>query len=100
MEKVEEIAGALGVNDSKVRRRMSSKIAELLRGRAFDARNEISHELHLTHPSGDRRAALERRKRVRKYDEVREMAQECLDVTQLIINDASIRLAPEPDSVG
>lgn len=99
-ERVSEIAGALGVKADAIRRRTSTANKDLLLTRAFHARNQMSHELDLTHPSAERRAALERRKRIRTYSKVEEMAKECLDVTQLIINDVSDRLVLEPVSVG
>ena len=75
-EEVQKVAGALGIEDATLRRRI-----EGLRV-LFIARNEISHELDLQRPEqpGDRT------RRTRPLAPTKKLCQEGLEVGQLIIN--------------
>lgn len=75
-EEVQKTAGALGIEDEALRRRINS-----LRP-IFVARNEISHELDLQRPgrSGDRT------RRTRRIEPTKALCQEGLEVGQLIVN--------------
>jgi hypothetical protein len=92
-DRVSELSSVLGVTKGDLRKRVaptparSSKL-EL----AFAARNQISHELDLTKPAAEARVRLERIRRIRKVEELSQHAKECLQVTQLIINDVAVRI--------
>ena len=75
-EEVQKTAGALGIDDEALRRRIAG-----LRT-LFVARNEISHELDLRRPEqrGDRT------RRSRAIDHTKGLCQEGLEVGQLIVN--------------
>ena len=75
-EQVGNTAGALGIEDSDLRRRIVG-LKEL-----FTARNEVSHELDLQRPEqpGDRT------RRTRAIGRTKDLCQEGLEVAQLIIN--------------
>ncbi len=75
-EEVQKTAGALGVQDEALRKRITG-----LRT-LFVARNEISHELDLQRPGqpGDRT------RRSRRIQATKNLCQEGLEVGQLIIN--------------
>lgn len=75
-EEVQKTAGALGIDDEGLRRRITG--LQLL----FVARNEISHELDLQRPGqpGDRT------RRSRAIDPTKKLCEEGLEVGQLIIN--------------
>lgn len=75
-EEVQKVAGALGVDDPSLRRRISALTS------LFTARNEISHELDLQSPErqGDRA------RRTRSIIPAKRLCHEGLEVTQLIIN--------------
>jgi hypothetical protein len=77
-EEVQRTAGALGINDAELRKRISN-----LRT-LFVARNEISHELDLQRPEqpGDRT------RRSRRIEGTKALCQEGLEVAQLILNGA------------
>ena len=92
-ERVTEFGGALGITDADLRKRMAAtrnKTSAL--EKAFTARNEIAHELDVTDPEAETRQRLERIRRRRSVTSVREFVTEMLDVTQLMINDVSVRL--------
>jgi hypothetical protein len=75
-EEVGKTAGALGINDADLRRRIDG-LKNL-----FTARNEVSHELDLQSPGqpGDRT------RRTRPMGPTKTMCQEGLEVAQLIVN--------------
>jgi hypothetical protein len=93
VERVEEIATALGVKDASIRKRCKSGSPTPLKS-AFGVRNQISHELDLTEAPAVSRARFERRRRSRTFASMWDHANECLQVTQLIINNVGERLAP------
>jgi hypothetical protein len=75
-EQVGNTAGALGIEDSDVRRRIGG-LKDL-----FTARNEVSHELDLQRPEqpGDRT------RRTRAIRPTKDLCQEGLEVAQLMVN--------------
>jgi hypothetical protein len=75
-EQVGNAAGALGIDDADLRRRIAG-LKEL-----FTARNEVSHELDLQRPEqpGDRT------RRTRAIGRTKDLCQEGLEVAQLIVN--------------
>jgi hypothetical protein len=77
------VAGALGVNDPALRRRI-----ENLRP-LFTARNEVSHELDLQRPElpGDRT------RRSRPLAATKDLCQDGLEVGQLMVNAVGAILA-------
>jgi hypothetical protein len=77
-EEVQRTAGALGINDAELRKRISDLKT------LFVARNEISHELDLQRPEqpGDRT------RRSRRIEGTKALCQEGLEVAQLILNGA------------
>ncbi|WP_411090117.1 hypothetical protein [Streptomyces sp. 061-3] len=86
-EQVQKVAGALGVTDAKLRKR----IGELKP--LFVARNEIVHELDLKAPEkpGDRH------RRIRSIGKTKEMAHHGLETTQQIVNSVAKTLgSPGP----
>lgn len=92
-ERVSEFAGALGVVEKNLRKRVaptSNKSSDL--EAAFSARNEIAHELDVTDPEAETRRRLERIRRPRSVTSMRKHVLEMLQVTQLIINDVALRL--------
>jgi predicted ATP-dependent endonuclease of OLD family len=93
-ERVEELASALGVEDSSVRSRIkpNPRTPTPLQ-LAFTARNLIAHELDVTLPNEEVRKALERIRAVRKVSDTENHVTELLSVAQLIVNDVSGRLA-------
>lgn len=93
-ERVAEFAGALGITDKDIRKRMNStptKNSAL--EKAFSARNDIAHELDVTKPEATVRQRLERIRRQRSARDVRAHVIEMLDLTQQMINDVAVRLA-------
>lgn len=94
VERVEEIASALGVVDRSLRSRIKpgSSGAEPLR-LAFEARNQIAHELDVTKPAEDVRKPLERIRSPRSVGSVEKNVAEMLTVTQEVINDVARRVA-------
>lgn len=78
-EEVQRTAGALGVQDGQLRKRISGLRA------VFVARNEISHELDLQRPErqGDRA------RRSRRMQPTADLCHEALDLGQLIVNDVA-----------
>ncbi|MBT2510283.1 hypothetical protein J7I98_31400 [Streptomyces sp. ISL-98] len=95
VERVEEIATALGVTDSEIRKRVNPSAKGSALRAAFAARNKIAHELDITKPKADVRARLENIRATRKADEVRKHVTEMLDTGRVIINDVSGRLDGE-----
>jgi len=83
-EEVGKVAGALGINDGALRKRIDG-LKDW-----FSARNEVSHELDLQRPEqpGDRT------RRTRPMGTTKTLCQEGLEVTQLIVNAAGALLAP------
>lgn len=75
-EEVQKVAGALGIEDASLRRRISG-LKDL-----FVARNQISHELDLQHVQRQG----ERSRRTRSLPKTLSMCREGLEVAQLIIN--------------
>jgi hypothetical protein len=75
-DQIDNTAGALGINDKEVRRRIAG-LKDL-----FTARNEISHELDLQKLSkpGDRS------RRSRKVDPTKALCQDGLEAGQLVVN--------------
>ena len=84
-EEVQLVAGALGIDDGALRKRISG-----LRP-LFAMRNEISHELDLRRPEkqGDRS------RRTRRKDRTIKQCHEGLEVGQQIINAVGALLSPE-----
>ena len=86
VNQVSNVCGALGVNESALRMRLS-------KGSPFDkmfvARNQIVHELDLT----ERQSPRTRSKRGRKLNETVEWASEALSVAQEILNSVTVSLA-------
>ncbi len=80
-EEMSNAAGALGVDERELRRRINA-----LRDPFFKARNKVAHELDLSHPErpGDRSRAG------RGTGETVTMCHDALDVTQRLINEVSI----------
>lgn len=91
VERVDELAQALGVTDREIRSRTASKDTSTLKS-AFTARNEIAHELDVTDPEAEVRKPLENIRRYRKATDIRKWCNELLDVTQQITNDVAARL--------
>jgi hypothetical protein len=83
-EEVGRVAGALGINDAPLRRRIDD-LKNL-----FVARNEISHELDLQRPEqpGDRT------RRTRPLRRTKDLCQEGLEVAQLMVNAVGGLLRP------
>ncbi|WP_146770988.1 hypothetical protein [Prauserella muralis] len=93
VERVEEIAVALGVTDRHIRSRIKpGKSESAMLKRAFVARNEIAHELDITKPKADVRARLETLQKRRSIGEIQGYVKEIINVGQLVINDVSGRL--------
>lgn len=90
-KRVEDLATALGVKSANIRKRCKSDGNTALRA-AFTVRNEISHELDLTDAPLTSRARFQRRRNSRAFGSMWDHANECLQVTQLIINDVGARL--------
>ena len=82
-EQVGNTAGALGIEDAGLRRRIGS-LKDL-----FTARNEVSHELDLQRPEqpGDRT------RRTRAISRTKDLCQEGLEVAQLMINSVGALIA-------
>ena len=92
-ERVTELSQALGVIDVSLRKRAAPAKTRTKLQEAFDARNEIAHELDVTDPEAGVRKPLEKIRRYRSEVKVSEWCREVLDVTQLITNDAAKRLS-------
>ncbi|MFE6609962.1 hypothetical protein [Amycolatopsis sp. NPDC057786] len=93
VERVEEIAIALGVTDRSVRSRIKPGKADSATLKdAFSARNEIAHELDITKPKADVRARLETLQKGRSIAEIEKFVKAIIDIGQLIINDVGERL--------
>lgn len=91
VERVDELAQALGITDKGIRSRTASKDMSTLKS-AFAARNEIAHELDVTDPEAEVRKRLEKIRRYRKASDIRAWCTELLDVTQQITNNVADRL--------
>jgi len=93
VERVEEIAVALGVSNRHLRSRIKPGKADSATLKdAFLARNEIAHELDITKPKADVRARLETLQKSRSIADIGKYVKEIIDVGQLIINDVGERL--------
>ncbi|MEU8220107.1 hypothetical protein AB0C47_30555 [Micromonospora taraxaci] len=94
-QRLDELASALGVNDSEIRRRLKpTKTRSSMLEKAFTARNEVAHDLDIVRPwERGSRDRIDKIQRYRNKDEVREYVIEMMDVCQLIINDVGSRLA-------
>ncbi len=81
-EQVQSAASALGIEDSKLRKRIDGLM------NLFVARNEISHELDLQRPEkqGDRT------RRTRKMPTTIDLCHDGFDVAQLVINEVGALL--------
>lgn len=81
-EEVQKVAGALGINDKELRKKIES-LKPL-----FTARNEISHELDLQSPEkpGDRS------RRSRPIGQTKDICNSAFEVGQLMLNDVSNQL--------
>lgn len=92
-ERVDELSGALGVVEPKLRRLMkptsdkSSRLEE-----AFSARNQIAHELDVTDPQADVRRPLERIRRARSVKEVEMYVGDVLKIALGVTQDVAKRL--------
>ena len=75
-DEVQRTAGALGVKDAELRKRITS-LRDL-----FVARNEISHELDLKRPE----RAGDRTRRSRRIEPTKRLCESGLEVAQLIVN--------------
>lgn len=92
-QRVSEIAGALGVVDVQLRKRIAvTKGRSSVLETAFTARNEIAHELDVTRPEEASRKRLESIRRYRNVDDIITLCRELLDVTQQIVNDVVRRI--------
>ncbi|MDI9898082.1 hypothetical protein QM797_25450 [Rhodococcus sp. IEGM 1381] len=94
-ERVQELAGAMGVIDPQLRKRISpnkNQQSWTLLERAFRARNQIAHELDVTKPVAEKRGRFEPILEYRQLAKVQDLCFECLEVAQLIINDVALRL--------
>lgn len=92
--RVDELASALGVTAADIR----TRVAPTKKGKpkkaiekAFDARNEIAHELDVKAPKASAREPMERIRQPRRAEEVKSHVVELLEVGQLIINDVATR---------
>ncbi|MCS6563253.1 MULTISPECIES: hypothetical protein [Curtobacterium] len=93
-ERVEELASALGVVESDLRKRIKPGInSRTALQSAFDARNQIAHELDVTKPLEELRRPLERIRARRAVADTEEKVGEMLSVAQLLVNDVAARLA-------
>lgn len=92
VERVEEIARALGVENSSIRKRISSKLNDGNLRDAFRARNVIAHELDVVKPKAEVRVRLEDIRKYRGEADISRWCTELLDVTQTITNDVAARL--------
>jgi hypothetical protein len=92
-ERVEELCTALGVTEDSIRRRTkpSAKGRSTLQ-QAFDARNQIAHELDVTKPLTDTRQPLEDIRERRAVTKTETLVQEVLSLGQDIVNDVAQRL--------
>lgn len=93
-ERVTELAQALGATNDSLRKRTTPGKTRTKLQEAFDARNEIAHELDVTDPEAGVRKPLEKIRRYRSETNVSEWCRELLDVTQLVTNDVAERLRP------
>lgn len=95
-DRVTEFASALGVVESNLRKRIAStKARSSLLETAFNARNEIAHELDVTRPAEAARQKLESIRRYRNVDDIVAWCCELLDVTQCLVNDVVRRIPSE-----
>ncbi|SDF96847.1 hypothetical protein SAMN04487781_3120 [Cellulosimicrobium cellulans] len=96
-ERVGELAQALGVTNSALKKRIvpAKAPSKSTLQSAFEARNLIAHELDVTNPNAETRKPLESIRQYRSHDQIAEWCVELLDVTQLITNDVARRLAAE-----
>jgi hypothetical protein len=92
--RVDELASALGVTSADIR----TRVAPTKKGkpkkaieRAFDARNEIAHELDVKAPKASAREPMEAIRQPRRAEEVKAHVVELLEVGQLIVNDVATR---------
>lgn len=91
VEKVKEVAVALGVlDDGLVKRLQPGKELDL----AFKARNQVVHELDLLHPSETTDLVGSKPRRVRTMPKVQEMVVEILSVAHTIIAEAGAQAVP------
>lgn len=92
-ERVSEIASAVGVVSSDLRKRIApTKTRSSMLEKAFIARNQIAHELDVTKPEEAARKRLESIRQYRNVDDMISLCQEILDVTQDIVNDVVRRV--------
>lgn len=92
VERVDEIAMALGVDSPEIRKRANPTTKSLLLRTAFRERNKIAHELDVSKPRGESREAMERIETRRSADDISKWAWEMLDVAQLVVNDVAVRI--------
>jgi hypothetical protein len=90
VERVDEIASALGITDRLVRARSNPSSKNLALRDAFHDRNLIAHELDLTETPAPG-TPFARKRRSRTVTQMRAHVEECLAVTQSIIADVSAR---------
>ncbi|MFP3989354.1 hypothetical protein U9R90_18015 [Streptomyces sp. E11-3] len=93
VERVDEIAAALGVTDTTIRKRIDPSNRRSTLRDAFAARNEIAHELDITKPKADVREKLEKIRKTRKAEDVKKHVTEMLETAHAIIDDVSKRVA-------
>ena len=93
-ERVSALAKALGVTDQTIRKRIApGRGTKTALQSAFEARNQIAHELDVTDPDAEVRKPLERIRRYRSLTVISGWCVELLDVTQVITNDVARRLS-------
>lgn len=92
VERVSELAQALGVDDSVVRKRCSPGNRSSLLSLAFEARNQIAHELDVNQPKAEVRKRLESIREYRKESFISSWCSEVLDITQTITNHVAGRM--------
>ncbi|WIX92540.1 hypothetical protein [Amycolatopsis sp. DG1A-15b] len=100
-QRLEEIAGALGVTEPAIRKRIkATKTKSSMLEKAFVARNQVAHDLDILRPwdrsSDDSKSDIQRR---RDAAEIRDYVTELMDVCQLMINDVGRRLGGARTSI-
>ena len=80
------VAGALGIDDRTLVKRVSPQGSKLRR--LFEARNQIVHELDLQEAGGGQRQQRDRAK-----DFTEEVTREATEVAQLIIDKVAAQLS-------
>lgn len=94
VDRVDNIASSLGVTSKALRAKVKPNASSSAALKAaFDARNQISHELDVTKPEEEVRKALESIRASRTVGSVEKHVYELLSVAQELINDVAVRIA-------